>query len=40
MAVNRDRDAEVFACADLGITGDAPEFLGALLARARGRPSS
>jgi electron transfer flavoprotein alpha subunit len=35
IAVNRDPDAEVFACADLGIVGDAPRFLAALVARAR-----
>ena len=33
VAVNRDRDAEVFAGADLGIVGDAPAFAAALLAR-------
>jgi electron transfer flavoprotein alpha subunit len=35
IAVNRDPDAEVFACADLGIVGDAPRFLEALVVRAR-----
>jgi len=33
IAVNRDAQAEVFAGADLGIVGDAPTFVAALLAR-------
>lgn len=35
IAVNRDRAAEIFAGADLGIVADAPAFVAALLARLR-----
>jgi electron transfer flavoprotein alpha subunit len=35
IAVNRDPEAEIFAGSDLGVVGDAPAFLAALLARVR-----
>lgn len=35
IAVNRDPEAEILACADLGIVGDAPAIAAAVLARLR-----
>jgi electron transfer flavoprotein alpha subunit len=35
VSVNRDAEAEIFACSDLGLCGDAPTFLRALLERVR-----
>jgi electron transfer flavoprotein alpha subunit len=37
LAVNRDAEAEMFACSDLAVCGDAPTFLRALLERVRSR---